>query len=354
MKCQKLLLYFLSLSFIVLIAGCTRVILPFDTALIHNPSINPSNVDAQNLSIHITDLNHIRGDIKYAKHICIHELYSNANCSNDSFPVCGWIENKYQETMDNNLNVNIKCRSEPCIIEFNNVCDACKQENIGYWTYGNCPDNNSTKESIPDALNRLNPPSSSPEKDDPMQGNPYKEHSIEEIVTAAKNSSTLIDNMSISYADFVWGYIMYYDLDEQIKIETPFTKTENWLDNQYGIYGYYDPLKVFIDNQLNSNNLTLSVDFIPSLTQYNISELNSISPELYYLNGTCQGYINPELFSSESHKITHYSDSSIDWFVNVMDVTFPCYDKVQGQNVILSLNLDGKQILYNVDLSRIE
>jgi hypothetical protein len=43
-------------------------------------------------------------------------------------PVCGWFDTG-----------KIRCVTYPCAITFSNSCFACQDENVAYWTEGECP-----------------------------------------------------------------------------------------------------------------------------------------------------------------------------------------------------------------------
>ena len=48
-------------------------------------------------------------------------------CTLEEHPVCAW------------FNQSIKCFKYPCAINAANPCMACANENVEYWTEGNCP-----------------------------------------------------------------------------------------------------------------------------------------------------------------------------------------------------------------------
>jgi putative hemolysin len=48
-------------------------------------------------------------------------------CTKIGHPVCGWFDQ------------SIKCFAYPCAQDFGNPCMACKNENVDYWTEGECP-----------------------------------------------------------------------------------------------------------------------------------------------------------------------------------------------------------------------
>ena len=48
-------------------------------------------------------------------------------CIQEYKPVCGW------------FNENIKCIKYPCAETFSNSCFACLNEDVEYWTDGECP-----------------------------------------------------------------------------------------------------------------------------------------------------------------------------------------------------------------------
>lgn len=43
-------------------------------------------------------------------------------------PVCGWFNSS-----------KVQCFKYPCAITSGNSCEACKNENVLYWTEGECP-----------------------------------------------------------------------------------------------------------------------------------------------------------------------------------------------------------------------
>ncbi len=49
-------------------------------------------------------------------------------CSNYYFPVCGW------------FSPDVKCFVYPCALNADNICEACKNRNVDYVTYGSCPE----------------------------------------------------------------------------------------------------------------------------------------------------------------------------------------------------------------------
>lgn len=49
-------------------------------------------------------------------------------CTKEYVPVCGW------------FNLSIQCIKYPCASNYGNKCMACANENVAYWTEGNCPD----------------------------------------------------------------------------------------------------------------------------------------------------------------------------------------------------------------------
>ncbi|MFA6088677.1 MAG: DUF333 domain-containing protein [Candidatus Woesearchaeota archaeon] len=58
---------------------------------------------------------------------CKSEQRNAQVCTLEYRPVCGWFNN------------NIKCIKYPCAITADNPCNACSNENVEYWTDGECP-----------------------------------------------------------------------------------------------------------------------------------------------------------------------------------------------------------------------
>jgi hypothetical protein len=59
--------------------------------------------------------------------ICTEEQRKATACTMEYSPVCGW------------FGENIKCIRYPCAQTYSNTCGACQNENVGYWTEGECP-----------------------------------------------------------------------------------------------------------------------------------------------------------------------------------------------------------------------
>ena len=62
------------------------------------------------------------------KNHCTEESRKAQACNLMYAPVCGW------------FNQDIKCLKYPCAQEYSNGCFACKDKNVEYWTYGECPE----------------------------------------------------------------------------------------------------------------------------------------------------------------------------------------------------------------------
>jgi hypothetical protein len=61
------------------------------------------------------------------KNFCTEEQKGALVCGLEEDTVCGWFSE------------NIKCIAFPCAATFNNPCMACTDENVAYWTDGECP-----------------------------------------------------------------------------------------------------------------------------------------------------------------------------------------------------------------------
>lgn len=61
------------------------------------------------------------------KNYCSPEQRGAEICTMEYAPVCGW------------SNENIKCLRYPCAQTYSNKCMACSNENVAYWTDGECP-----------------------------------------------------------------------------------------------------------------------------------------------------------------------------------------------------------------------
>ncbi|MBU1199860.1 MAG: hypothetical protein KKF46_07725 [Nanoarchaeota archaeon] len=69
------------------------------------------------------------GEPELDKHFCIREKDAGPYaCTMEFRPVCGW------------ANKNIQCIKYPCASTFSNPCTACVDENVEYWTEGECPE----------------------------------------------------------------------------------------------------------------------------------------------------------------------------------------------------------------------
>jgi len=61
------------------------------------------------------------------KQYCAPESRNVDACTMDYNPVCGW------------FNSNVNCVKYPCAITASNVCGACRNPDVEYWTPGECP-----------------------------------------------------------------------------------------------------------------------------------------------------------------------------------------------------------------------
>lgn len=59
--------------------------------------------------------------------LCPAEHNPSGICTLEYRPVCGWFSQ------------NIKCIKYPCAIDASNPCTACTNEDVNYWTEGECP-----------------------------------------------------------------------------------------------------------------------------------------------------------------------------------------------------------------------
>ncbi|MEM4268352.1 MAG: DUF333 domain-containing protein [Candidatus Woesearchaeota archaeon] len=58
---------------------------------------------------------------------CLPEQRNAEICTMEYRPVCGWFKEE------------VRCIKYPCAITASNPCEACKNENVEYWTEGECP-----------------------------------------------------------------------------------------------------------------------------------------------------------------------------------------------------------------------
>lgn len=63
---------------------------------------------------------------------CTPESRKAEFCTENYNPVCGWNDPE-----------KIQCIRYPCAQTYSNNCNACKNENVAYWTTGVCPSGNS-------------------------------------------------------------------------------------------------------------------------------------------------------------------------------------------------------------------
>jgi len=61
------------------------------------------------------------------KNYCTPESRKAEACATIYTPVCGWFSQ------------NIQCFRYPCAINAGNPCEACQNENVEFWTEGDCP-----------------------------------------------------------------------------------------------------------------------------------------------------------------------------------------------------------------------
>jgi hypothetical protein len=61
------------------------------------------------------------------KNICSEDSRKGNICTMEYMPVCGWFSE------------NMKCFAYPCANTFSNPCAACQNNNVAYWTEGECP-----------------------------------------------------------------------------------------------------------------------------------------------------------------------------------------------------------------------
>lgn len=59
---------------------------------------------------------------------CTEDQRNAEICTMEYRPVCGWFDNR-----------KIKCETYPCSKTYSNPCMACADENVEYWTEGECP-----------------------------------------------------------------------------------------------------------------------------------------------------------------------------------------------------------------------
>lgn len=69
----------------------------------------------------------LKGDENLVKVYCTDEQRDIEHCSAEKNPVCGW------------YNRNIKCLRFPCAQSYDNLCFACQDDKVYYWTQGECP-----------------------------------------------------------------------------------------------------------------------------------------------------------------------------------------------------------------------
>jgi putative hemolysin len=66
--------------------------------------------------------------IEPAQNECTIESRKGEFCSAQYEPVCGWFDG-----------AKIQCIAYPCAQTFSNSCNACHNDNVAYWTTGECP-----------------------------------------------------------------------------------------------------------------------------------------------------------------------------------------------------------------------
>jgi len=59
---------------------------------------------------------------------CMPEQRAAEACTEEYAPVCGWSDPG-----------KIQCMKYPCAQTYSNACSACKDENVAYYTFGECP-----------------------------------------------------------------------------------------------------------------------------------------------------------------------------------------------------------------------
>jgi len=69
----------------------------------------------------------IENNVDGKKNYCSPAQRGAQMCTMEYAPVCGW------------FNENIKCVKYPCAQTYSNPCMACSNENVAYWTDGECP-----------------------------------------------------------------------------------------------------------------------------------------------------------------------------------------------------------------------
>ena len=67
-------------------------------------------------------------DVDFEQHFCEPESRNVDACIEIYQPVCGWSDPE-----------KIVCVTFPCASTFSNSCFACQDENVLYWTEGECP-----------------------------------------------------------------------------------------------------------------------------------------------------------------------------------------------------------------------
>ncbi len=60
-------------------------------------------------------------------HKCTESDKNKRFCTKEYIPVCGW------------FNSSVKCNSNPCAVNSNNLCLACLTKGVQYVTLGRCP-----------------------------------------------------------------------------------------------------------------------------------------------------------------------------------------------------------------------
>lgn len=70
---------------------------------------------------------------KLAAYSCSVESRNAEICTEEYAPVCGWSDPE-----------KIQCIKYPCAQTYGNICNACKDSNVAYYTFGECP----TEDSI--------------------------------------------------------------------------------------------------------------------------------------------------------------------------------------------------------------
>jgi hypothetical protein len=85
------------------------------------------NDNQERIEINLKNWSTINNAEDKEKNYCTAKQKSGDVCTEEYAPVCGW------------SNQDIKCIKYPCAQTFSNKCFACHDDNIAYWTIGECP-----------------------------------------------------------------------------------------------------------------------------------------------------------------------------------------------------------------------